>query len=283
MAGDDAVTERERDAYAYDRHVFLYYKNPDSWAPNSDADPLVERFASTWKARKNKMTRKTLITVCEECKDFDFSDGDALVFPERFKYSGLVESNLESFFNRVLLNCEPWHPGACGVLTRSYVYVSAHSDTFLNIIHTFKKEIAHRQMNNEISVTACSHLGWHKHPGDVLIYCRGPLRRTIGHWYYSVSPDHVPDILDQHIAKGEVIQWLPGAQMVPSVAEVEGAVTQNEDDVTQYGGDLGLSDLEQDSNKGEDILKASCVLGGVAVASAVAYALARAYISYRRW
>ncbi|KAL6528864.1 hypothetical protein OROMI_029040 [Orobanche minor] len=210
MAGDDAVTERERDAYAYDRHVFLYYKNPDSWAPNSDADPLVERFASTWKARKNKMTRKTLITVCEECKDFDFSDGDALVFPERFKYSGLVESNLESFFNRVLLNCEPWHPGACGVLTRSYVYVSAHSDTFLNIIHTFKKEIAHRQMNNEISVTACSHLGWHKHPGDVLIYCRGPLRRTIGHWYYSVSPDDVPDILDQHIAKGEVIQWLPG-------------------------------------------------------------------------
>lgn len=46
---------------AYDRHVFLCYKNHAVWPPRieaSDADPLPKRLAGVWKARKNDIAVK---------------------------------------------------------------------------------------------------------------------------------------------------------------------------------------------------------------------------------
>jgi hypothetical protein len=46
---------------AYDRHVFLYYKNHLSWPPRveaSDDDPLPKLIAATFKARKNDLALK---------------------------------------------------------------------------------------------------------------------------------------------------------------------------------------------------------------------------------
>ena len=45
----------------YDRHVFLYYKNPLSWPPRveaSDDHPLPKLVADTFKARKNDLALK---------------------------------------------------------------------------------------------------------------------------------------------------------------------------------------------------------------------------------
>jgi hypothetical protein len=46
---------------AYDRHVFLYYKNHLSWPPRveaSDDHPLPKLIAATFKARKNDLALK---------------------------------------------------------------------------------------------------------------------------------------------------------------------------------------------------------------------------------
>lgn len=46
---------------SYDRHVFLCYKNPESWpssVENSDADPLPKLLASALKARKDDIPLK---------------------------------------------------------------------------------------------------------------------------------------------------------------------------------------------------------------------------------
>lgn len=46
---------------AYDRHVFLCYKDPESWAPRveaSDTDLLPKLLASAFKARKDDITVK---------------------------------------------------------------------------------------------------------------------------------------------------------------------------------------------------------------------------------
>ena len=111
---------------AYDRHVFLCYKNHLAWPPRveaSDDDPLVKRVASAWKNRKNELAVKvsavsfaillvppravrarmrnflyfdfsgfgfcclqTKITVCEAREEAGFSDGDLLIFPDMIKY-----------------------------------------------------------------------------------------------------------------------------------------------------------------------------------------------------
>ncbi|WJX75762.1 hypothetical protein P8452_59261 [Trifolium repens] len=259
---------------AYDRHVFLYYKNHLSWSPRveaSDDDPLPKLIAATFKARKNDLALKTKITVCEASEEAGFSDGDVLIFPEMIKYRGLVESNVESFFEDVLVNGKLWAIGVPEVLTGSHVYVCAHGSRDVRcgtcgpvLIKSFNEEIELRGLKDQISVTACSHIGGHKYAGNVIIYSPGPDGKTIGHWYGYVTPNDVPDLLDQHIAKGEVIQRLWRGQMGPSVPEVEGANDQKLVNGGLANGDHANKiekNIESDSVSREENVTGGCCQG----------------------
>ncbi|KAK7339591.1 hypothetical protein VNO77_20269 [Canavalia gladiata] len=221
---------------AYDRHVFLCYKSHASWPPRveaSDADPLPKLVAATFKSRKNDMAAKTKITVCEARAEAGFSDGDVLIFPEMIKYRGLEESNVDSFFEDVLVSGKPWTAGVPEALTGSHVFVCAHGSRDVRcgvcgpaLIDKLNEGIELRGLKDQISVTACSHVGGHKYAGNVIIYSPGLDGKIMGHWYGYVTPNDVPELLDQHIAKGEVIHRLWRGQMGPSIAEVKGANDQ---------------------------------------------------------
>ncbi|KAF1885615.1 hypothetical protein Lal_00039460 [Lupinus albus] len=223
---------------AYDRHVFISYKNHLSWPPRveaSDDDPLIKLVAATFKARKNDIAVKTKITVCEAREEADLSDGDVLIFPDLIKYRGLEESNVESFFEDVLVKGTPWAAGVPEVLTGSHVYVCAHGSRDVRcgvcgpeLIKKLNEEIELRDLKNQISVTACSHVGGHKYAGNVIVYSPGPDGKIMGHWYGYVTPNDIPELLDKHIAKGEVIQKLWRGQMGPSVEKVKGTDDQKE-------------------------------------------------------
>jgi len=94
------------------------------------------------------------------------------------------------------------------------------------LIEKLNEEIELRGLKDQISVTACSHVGGHKYAGNVIIYSPGPDEKIMGHWYGYVTPNDVPELLDQHIAKGEVIQRLWRGHMGPSTAEVNGVDDQ---------------------------------------------------------
>ncbi|XP_061343843.1 altered inheritance of mitochondria protein 32-like [Gastrolobium bilobum] len=221
---------------AYDRHVFLCYKSHESWPPRveaSDADPLPKLVAATWKARKNDIAVKTKITVCEAREEAGFSDGDVLIFPEMIKYRGLEESNVDSFFEDVLVNGKPWAAGVPEVLTGSHVFVCAHGSRDVRcgvcgpvLIEKLNEEIELRGLKDQIFVTACSHVGGHKYAGNLIIYSPGPDGKIMGHWYGYVTPNDVPELLDQHISKGEVIQRIWRGQMGPYIVEVNEAYNQ---------------------------------------------------------
>ncbi|KAK7293437.1 hypothetical protein RJT34_16302 [Clitoria ternatea] len=221
---------------AYDRHVFLCYKSHVAWPPrveSSDADPFPKLVAATWKARRNDMPLKTKITVCEAREEAGFSDGDVLIFPEMIRYRGLEESNVDSFFEDVLVNGKPWTAGVPEVVTGSHVYVCAHGSRDVRcgvcgpvLIKKLNEEIELRGLKDQISVTACSHVGGHKYAGNVIIYSPRADGKIMGHWYGYVTPNDVPELLDQHIAKGEVIQRLWRGQMGPSVVDGKGADDQ---------------------------------------------------------
>lgn len=102
---------------------------------------------------------------------------------------GLVESNVESFFEDVLVNGKPWAAGVPEVFTGSHVYVCAHGSRDVRcgvcgpvLITKLNEEIEQRGLKDQISVTACSHVGGHKYAGNVIIYSPGPDGQMMGHW-----------------------------------------------------------------------------------------------------
>ncbi|BFG26962.1 hypothetical protein CerSpe_132360 [Prunus speciosa] len=216
---------------AYDRHVFLCYKTPEAWpsrVEGSEYDPLPKFFASALKARKNDIAVKTKLTVCEGREGTEFSDGDVLIFPQMIKYRGLKESDVDSFVDDVLVNNKPWASGVHEVLTGSHVFVCAHGSRDRRcgvcgpvLIDKFREEAELRGLTNQVFVSPCSHIGGHKYAGNLIIYSPGSDGILTGHWYGYVTPDDVPELLDLHIGKGEIIERLWRGQMGVSSEEGE--------------------------------------------------------------
>ncbi|KAH7532451.1 hypothetical protein FEM48_Zijuj04G0021300 [Ziziphus jujuba var. spinosa] len=217
----------------YDRHVFLRYKSPESWASRveaSDSDPLPKLLASALKARKNDTTVKTKLTVCEGS---DETDGDVLIFPEMIKCRGLKDSDVDGFVEDVLVNGKPWTSGVQEVLSGSYIFVCAHGSRDRRcgvcgpvLIEKLNEEIGFRGLNDQIFVSACSHVGGHKYAGNLIIFSPGPDGSITGHWYGYVTPEDVPELLDQHIGKGEIIERLWRGQLGKSSEESDKANDQ---------------------------------------------------------
>ncbi|KAM1217593.1 hypothetical protein PS1_045299 [Malus domestica] len=211
------------------RHVFLCYKTPEAWPwciEGSESDPLLKFFVSALKARKNDITVKTLLTVIEGREGTEFSDGDVLIFPQMIKYRGLNESDVDIFVDDVLVNHKPWASGVQEALTGSLVFVCAHCsgeewnrDSARVLIDKFEEEAELRGLTNKVFVTACYHTGGHN--GNLIIYCPGSDGSITGHWYGYVTPYDVPELLDQHIGKGEIIERLWRGQIGASSDEAE--------------------------------------------------------------
>ncbi|XP_050223966.1 altered inheritance of mitochondria protein 32 [Mercurialis annua] len=219
----------------YDRHVFLCFNKADAWLPRveeSQTDPLPKLLSSAVKARKDDITVKTLVTVCEGGEGTLFENGDVLIFPDKIKYKCLKESDVAGFVDDVLVNGKPWALGAQEVLTGSHVFVCAHASRDKRcgvcgpiLITKLKEGIESRGLEGQVFVSACSHIGGHKYAGNLIIYSPESVGKIMGHWYGYVTPDDVPEILDQHISKGEVIERLWRGKM--------GALTEEDEKVTE--------------------------------------------------
>ncbi|GLU02119.1 hypothetical protein SLE2022_193860 [Rubroshorea leprosula] len=206
----------------YDRHVFLCHKSPAEWASRVEEDALPKLLSSAFKSHKDSMPFKTKLTICEGGE----SDGDVLIFPEMIKYKGLTDSVVDDFVDDVLVNGKPWASGVAESMCGSYVFVCAHGNRDKRcgvcgpaLIEKFKEEIELRGLNDQVFVSACSHIGGHKYAGNLIIYSPNAEGKILGHWYGYVTPNDVPELLDQHIAKGEILERLWRGQMGASTVE----------------------------------------------------------------
>ncbi|XP_057982410.1 altered inheritance of mitochondria protein 32-like [Malania oleifera] len=253
----------------YDRHVFLCFKSPDFWpsrVENSDSDLLPKLLSSAVKSRKNDINVKTRLTICEGREGTEFSDGDVLIFPEMIKYRGLKESDVDRFVDVVLVNEKPWDSGV-QVLTGSHVFVCAHGSRDRRcgvcgpvLIEKFKKETEVRGLKDQVFVSACSHIGGHKYAGNLIIFSQNLEGKVTGHWYGYVTPDDVPELLDLHIGKGEIIERLWRGQMGATPEEGEKA---SEEKLIPNGKDLKKSKkkLQESSNQGNQENTGGCCQG----------------------
>ncbi|KAG4182201.1 hypothetical protein ERO13_A09G029666v2 [Gossypium hirsutum] len=200
----------------YDRHLFLRHKSYNDWASRVEEDGLPNLLSSALKSRKNDIPVKTLLTVIEGAE----SDGDVLVFPEMIKYKGLADSDVDGFVEDVLVNGKPWASGVQETLTGSYIFVCAHGNRDKRcgvcgpaLIQKLNVEIELRGLKDQVFVSACSHIGGHKYAGNLIIFNLDSEGKITGNWYGYVTPEDVPELLDQQIAKGEIIQRLWRGQM----------------------------------------------------------------------
>ncbi|MFQ6630831.1 hypothetical protein Gotur_009472 [Gossypium turneri] len=221
----------------YDRHLFLRHKSYNDWASRVEEDGLPNLLSSALKSRKNDIPVKTLLTVIEGAE----SDGDVLVFPEMTKYNegifmlilfycidgrGLTDSDVEGFVEDVLVNGKPWASGVQETLTGSYIFVCAHGNrdkrcgvcgpALIQKLSCVDRRIRYLERsratgNISISISITMSLRFYVLNGFLYYWsfafngCR----------YGYVTPEDVPELLDQQIAKGEIIQHLWSIPVCP--------------------------------------------------------------------
>ncbi|KAM7278000.1 hypothetical protein ACFE04_005134 [Oxalis oulophora] len=101
----------------------------------------------------------------------------------------LKESNVDGFVQDMLADGKPWSSGELSNIGGSFVFVFAHVSCDKRcgvymcgpeLIKRLQEEIDLRGLGSEVFVSPCSHVGGHK--------------------YGYVTPDDVPELLDNHIA-----------------------------------------------------------------------------------
>lgn len=207
----------------YDRHVFLCYKNPRNWPARIEAaefDRLPRLLSAVLAARKGDMNKETRLTICEGRDGTETSNGDVLIFPDMTRYRRLTHFDVDTFVEEVLIKDIEWLPGNPEKLRGSYIFICCHGSRDRRcgvcgppLVARFKEEIELRGLQAKVSVSPCSHVGGHKYAGNVIIFGRSVNGKVTGHWYGYVTPDDVPSLLEQHIMRGEIVEWLWRGQM----------------------------------------------------------------------
>ncbi|VFQ91741.1 unnamed protein product [Cuscuta campestris] len=207
----------------YERHVFLCYKNPQVWPPHIEAtefDRLPRLLAAVLSARRADMKRKTRLTICEGRDGTETSNGDVLIFPDMIRYRRLTHFDVDTFVEEVLVKDCVWLPGTPEALRGWYVFVCCHGTRDRRsgycgppIVNRFKEEIESRGLKGKVSVSPCSHIGGHNYAGNCIIFGPSGSKDVSGHWYGYVSPDDVPTLLEHHIGKGELVDFMWRGQM----------------------------------------------------------------------
>ncbi|CAM8955770.1 unnamed protein product [Rhodiola kirilowii] len=207
----------------YQRHVFLCYKSPQVWPPRIEAaefDRLPRLLSAAVSARKADMRKETRLTICEGRDASESSNGDVLIFPDMVRYRRLTHFDVDTFVEEVLVKESEWLPGTPEKLTGTYVFVCSHGTRDRRcgvcgpvLITRFKEEIESCGLQGKVFVRPCSHIGGHKYAGNVIIFGSSISGEVTGHWYGYVSPEDVPILLEQHILKGEIVDWLWRGQM----------------------------------------------------------------------
>ncbi|XP_042497149.1 altered inheritance of mitochondria protein 32-like [Macadamia integrifolia] len=202
----------------YDRHVFLCYKNAESWpsrVEDAEFDRLPRLLAAALKSRKDEIQGKIRLTICEGRDGTESSNGDILIFPDMVRYRGLTHFDVDHFVEDVLVKGSAWVSGAPEALTGSHIFVCCHGSRDRRcgvcgpaLVDKLKEDIESRGLKDQVFVSPCSHIGGHKYAGNLIIFSSNLEGKVAGHWYGYVTPDDVPTLLEQHIGKGEVIERL---------------------------------------------------------------------------
>ena len=104
-------------------------------------------------------------------------------------YRGLKDSDVDSFVDDVIVNGKPWAAGVQEIVSGSHIFVCAHGSRDKRcgvcgpvLIEKLKEGIESRGLQEQVFVSACSHIGGHKYAGNLIIYSPDSQGKIMGHW-----------------------------------------------------------------------------------------------------
>jgi (2Fe-2S) ferredoxin len=103
----------------------------------------------------------------------------------------------------VCTNHKPDDDGCCGARGSEQV------------LQKFRSEVAGRKLQGEIHVTACGSLGTCGHGPNLVVHPDGV-------WYSGVTVNDVPEIVEQHLVGGRIVErlaWLDHDRLRQTIAE----------------------------------------------------------------
>lgn len=189
-----------------ERHVFLCFKEPQSWpalVEAADFDRLPRSLAVTIKMKKNEMTKKTRLTVCEGRDGTDSSNGDVMLFPDMIRYKGLTHFDVDTFVDEVLVQNQVWISGRPERLSGVHIFVCSHASHDIRcgvsgpiIIGRLRNELRMRGLDADVCVRPCTHIGGHKYKANVIVYSLEVK------CYASITADDVCELVDELFSMG---------------------------------------------------------------------------------
>lgn len=192
-----------------ERHVFLCFKEPQSWpalVEAADFDRLPRSLAVTIKLRKNEMTKKTRLTVCEGRDGTESSNGDVMLFPDMIRYKGLTHFDVDTFVDEVLVQNQIWLSGRPERLSGIHVFVCSHASHDIRcgvsgpvIIGRLRHELRTRVLDADVCIRPCTHIGGHKYKANVIVYSLEVK------CYANVTADDVCELVDELFSMGVLV------------------------------------------------------------------------------
>lgn len=199
----------------YDAHLFISTSTQDWPARIEEGDSYLTLFAR-W---IEKYSRESGFARVKLTAFHDPEQGRRpriLSFPDRSECKVPVE------------DLEEWVRVFCGVQTGSpafspaqseanWVFVCAHGTRDERcglcgppLVEAFRTAVRESRNSTLTFVYPCSHVGGHIYAGNVLIY-------PAGDWYGHVTPERVPELVDSHVVRNEVLweYWRGRAGLTP--------------------------------------------------------------------
>jgi (2Fe-2S) ferredoxin len=187
----------------YHRHLFVCTGSTD-WPERIESDR--DFVQAMWEAMTLREPEMPLVTKLTACDDVGDSPGyDILVFPDQVRYLGVREEDFSALVEDHLVGNKlsdriPYQP-----LTGQHIFVCVHGARDARcgecgppLVEEFISGLEARGYADQVVVRRSSHVGGHKYAGNALIY-------PSGDWYGHVTSADVPRIIEQHIARGEIV------------------------------------------------------------------------------
>ncbi|MCI0398285.1 MAG: sucrase ferredoxin [Chloroflexi bacterium] len=190
----------------YQRHLFICTGRADWPERIEQGGGFPQALAEAVAPHLEAMPLKVKLTACDEPSPDD--GHDLLVFPDAVRYLGVRPADFPALINDHLVGNQlseriPHQP-----LAGWHVFVCVHGRRDERcgrcgppLAARFQAELAARALSDQVTVRRTSHVGGHAYAGNVLIY-------PGGEWYGTVTPEDVPELIEQHLLAGNVVTRL---------------------------------------------------------------------------
>jgi (2Fe-2S) ferredoxin len=195
----------------YERHLYVC-TGRDDWAAHiEEHDAYLAALAAALSQAQGSLARPVKLSAC------DAPSGrlaraeaayDLLIFPDGLRYTGVTPADFPTLIADHLVGDRPSPRLASEPLTGRHLFVCVHQRRDARcgawgplLVERLGRELADRNFGQSVHVHRSSHIGGHRFAGNVIVYPEGD-------WYGLVRPDDIPELLEQHVQRGELVRRL---------------------------------------------------------------------------